>query len=238
MSRMSRMSRISKTSKYDDYILYYHLAITFVFIYVFIQFLTMKRSNLIYRVYADYIMNKYCLILYILLIIFIIRIDSYTGVLLFIIVMVPFRFVYKEFFEDTSTTIPTTIPNTIPATTNNALLDKELLGIDDRFKMDDVAKDQILKQIRSQIEFDPYKTNLSKDVIYEIYNKYFDNDIFVKLKNVNDDSKQYIASGNFNYLPKNDKVDYDLVSYQNLSQNTQLGINPIIDGLNKNTKSR
>ena len=235
---MSRMSRISKTSKYDDYILYYHLAITFVFIYVFIQFLTMKRSNLIYRVYADYIMNKYCLILYILLIMFIVRIDSYTGVLLFIIVMVPFRFVYKEFFEDTSTTIPTTIPNTIPATTNNALLDKELLGIDDRFKMDDVAKDQILKQIRSQIEFDPYKTNLSKDVIYEIYNKYFDNDIFVKLKNVNDDSKQYIASGNFNYLPKNDKVDYDLVSYQNLSQNTQLGINPIIDGLNKNTKSR
>jgi len=172
---------------------------------------------------------------------FIVRIDSYTGVLLFILVMVPFRFVYKEFFEDTTTipnTIPSTIPNTIPVTTNNALLDKELLGIDDRFKMDDVAKDQILKQIRSQIEFDPYKTNLSKDVIYEIYNKYFDNDIFVKLKNVNDDSKQYIASGNFNYLPKNDKVDYDLVSYQNLSQNTQLGINPIIDGLNNNTKSR
>lgn len=228
------MSRISKTTKKnDDYILYYHLGITFVFIYVFIQFLTMKRSNLIYRVYADYIMNKYCLILYILLIMFIIRIDSYTGVLLFILVMVPFRFVYKEFFEDT-----TTIPNTIPATTSNALLDKELLGIDDRFKMDDVAKDQILKQIRSQIEFDPYKTNLSKDVIYEIYNKYFDNDIFVKLKNVNDDSKQYIASGNFNYLPKNNKVDYDLVSYQNLTQNTQLGINPIIDGINNNTNSR
>uniref|UniRef100_A0A6C0EYF7 Uncharacterized protein n=1 Tax=viral metagenome TaxID=1070528 RepID=A0A6C0EYF7_9ZZZZ len=238
---MSRMSRISKTSKNDNYILYYHLAITLVFIYIFIQFLTMKRSNLIYRIYADYIMNKYCLILYILLIMFIVRIDSYTGVLLFILVMVPFRFVYKEFFEDTTTipnTIPSTIPNTIPVTTNNALLDKELLGIDDRFKMDDVAKDQILKQIRSQIEFDPYKTNLSKDVIYEIYNKYFDNDIFVKLKNVNDDSKQYIASGNFNYLPKNDKVDYDLVSYQNLSQNTQLGINPIIDGLNNNTKSR
>ena len=236
---MSRMSKSTKTTKKnDEYLLYYHLSITLVFIYIFIQFLTMKRSNLIYRVYADYIMNKYCLILYILLIMFIVRIDSYTGVLLFIIVMVPFRFVYKEFFEDTTTTIPTTIPNTIPATTNNPLLDKELLGIDDRFKMDDVAKDQILKQIRSQIEFDPYKTNLSKDVIYEIYNKYFDNDIFVKLKNVNDDSKQYIASGNFNYLPKNDKVDYDLVSYQNLSQNTQLGINPIIDGLNKNTKSR
>ena len=79
---------------------------------------------------------------------------------------------------------------------------------------------------------------MGKDVIYEIYNKYFDNDIFVKLKNVNDDSKQYIASGNFNYLPKNDKVDYDLVSYQNLTQNTQLGINPIIDGLNNNTKTR
>ena len=103
--------------------------------------------------------------------------------------------------------------------------------------MDEIAKDEILKQIASQIKFDPYKTNLGKDVINEIYSKYFDNDIFKKLNQVNDDSKQYIASGNFKYLPQNNKVDYDLVTYQNLSTNTQLGINPISDGIKTVSRS-
>ena len=111
-----------------------------------------------------------------------------------------------------------------------------MLGVDDRFKSDDITKDTILRQIKSQIDFDPYKTNLAKEVIYEIYNKYFDNDIFIKLKNTNDDSKQYIASGKFNYLPETNKVDYDLVTYQNLSQNIQIGVNPITDGINNRTK--
>ena len=184
------------------------------------------------------------------------RYDSYTAVILFILVMVPFKFVYKEYFKnfeyfnDLQTTIPqTTIPQTtIPQTTIQQntqytmqlgtdeqtqanLIQLENLGVDDRFKMDDVAKDKILKQIKSQIDNDPYKTNLSKNVINEIYGKYFDNDIFKKLKQVNDDSKQYIASGNFKYLPQDNKVDYDLVTYQNLSTNTQLGINPISDGI-------
>ena len=64
----------------------------------------------------------------------------------------------------------------------NTVVENNLLGIDDRFKMDDVKKDELLRQIKAQINFDPYKTELSKEVIYEIYNKYFDNDIFVKLK--------------------------------------------------------
>ena len=92
------------------------------------------------------------------------------------------------------------------------------LNIDDnRFKMDDVKKDEILRQIKAQINFDPYKTNLSKDVIYEIYNKYFDNNIFNKLNAIDNDSKEYIASGNFNYIPNQDKVDYDITTYNNLS---------------------
>jgi hypothetical protein len=95
--------------------------------------------------------------------------------------------------------------------------------------MDDIKKDEILKQIKAQIQFDPYKTNLSKDVIYEIYNKYFDNDIFVKLKSIDNDSKEYIASGNFNYVPKENKVDYDITTYENLNKNTAFGINANID---------
>lgn len=243
-------------------LLIYRLVITFIFIYIFIQFLTMKKTNFIYKLYSDYVMNKYCIILYLFLILLVMRYDSYTSVLLFILVMVPFKFVYKEYFKsyenfyalDNNTTIPnntipnTTIPNTtIPYTTipqytiqlgtddisQANLIQSQNLGIDDRFKMDDIKKDEILKQIKAQIDNDPYKTNLSKDVINEIYSKYFDNDIFIKLNQVNDDSKQYIASGNFKYLPQDNKVDYDIVTYQNLSNNSQIGINPISDGIKK-----
>ena len=222
-------------------LLIYRFIITIIFIYIFIQFLTMKRTNFVYKFYSDYIMNKYCIILYIFLILLIMRYDSYTAVILFILVMVPFKFVYKEYFKsfeyfiESQTTIPQTTQYIMQLGTDDQtranLLALQNLGDDDRFKMDDVATNEILKQIKAQIDNDPYKTNLSKDVINEIYGKYFDNDIFKKLKQVDDDSKQYIASGNFTYLPKDNKVDYDLVTYQNLSNNTQIGINPILDGI-------
>ena len=203
----------------------YHIILTIIFVYIFIQFLTMKRTNKIYKFYSDYIMNKYCIILYIFLTLLIMKYDSFTGILLLILIIAPFKCALKEFFESSTST---SSPDSNIAT--------DLLGTDNRFQMDDIAKDKILKQIKSQIDFDPYKTNLGKDVIYEIYNKYFDNDIFIKLKNTNDDSKQYIAAGNFNYLPENNQVDYDLVTYQNLSQNTQVGISPIADGINNSTQ--
>jgi hypothetical protein len=221
--------------------IYYHLIITIGFVYIFIQFLTMKRTNIIYKTYTDYIMNKYCLILYILLLLLVGRYDGYTAVLLFILVMIPFKCAYKEYYEDNDSNAIDVAVNIQPITTTmptvSNLLNNETLDIDDRFKMDDISKNQILKQIKAQVEFDPYKTQLSKDVIFEIYNKYFDNDIFVKLKNTNDDSKEYIASGNFKYIPKESKVDYDLVSYQNLSNNTSFGVDLLTDGILNKTQS-
>jgi len=179
--------------------------------------------------------------------------DVYTSILLLILIIGPFKVSMKEFFESTPTQqieIPTIIRDGViiadipqPKATflqdtvnQKELVNAQFLGIDDRFKMDDVVVNNILKQIKSQVEFDPYKTNLSKDVINEIYKKYFDNDIFVKLKNTNDDSKTYLASGNFNYVPTVAQVDYDLVSYQNLNNNLQIGINPLTDGINNKTK--
>ena len=56
-----------------------------------------------------------------------------------------------------------------------------------------------------------------------------------ELNAIDDDSKAYIASGNFNYVPKQDKVDYDLTTYSNLLKNTSFGINSQLDtgkGLN------
>jgi hypothetical protein len=209
-------------------ILVYHIILIIVFVYIFIQFLTMKRTNKIYKFYSDYIMNKYFIIIYIFLILLIMKYDSFTAILLLILIISPFKCAIKEFFYSE------TIPNSTKY--ENSSISTDLLGIDTRFKVDDVNNATILKQIKSQIDFDPYKTNLSKDVIKEIYNKYFNNDIFVKLMKTNDDSEQYIAAGNFNYLPKNNTVDYDLVTYQNLSNNTQIGISPITDGLTNSTQ--
>ena len=234
----------------------YYLIITILFVFIFVQFLSLKNSNNIYKFYTDYVMNKYCLIIYISLLFIILKYDTYTTVLLFILIIGPFRCSTKEYFEDTmsaSTTL-TTPRTTLPldtvitrasvdtsSTSSSLLYDKpqeqtidtivnnSLNGVDDRFKMDDIKKDALLTQIKAQINFDPYKTNLSKDVIYEIYNKYFDNNVFIKLNALDDDSKAYISSGNFNYVPKQDKVDYDLTTYNDLLKNTAFGVNSQLD---------
>ena len=235
--------------KIKNSIIIYHSIITIIFVYIFVQFLTMKSNNAVYRFYSNYIMNRYCIILYILLVLLIMKYDKFTSILLLIMIISPFKCAIKEFYQDNSNSnsnsnsrssydknIMTTIYRPTEPVIVNPTLPSIINDSDDRFKMDDIAKDKILKQIKSQIDFDPYKTDLAKEVIYEIYNKYFDNDVFVKLKKVNDDSKQYIAEGNFNYVPENNKIDYDLVTYQNLSQNSRIGINPITDGINNNTK--
>jgi ABC-type antimicrobial peptide transport system permease subunit len=215
----------------------------------------MKKTNQIYYIWSEYVLNKYCFILYIILSLFILKLDSYTGILLIILALGSFRTASKEYFassDQVTDSIPTKIVNgqiladiPIPSVTSlqvtvnaNDLLKVQTLGEDSRFKMDDVVVKDILRQIKSQVDFDPYKTNLDKSVIYEIYNKYFDNDIFVKLKNNNDDSASYLAAGNFSYIPTVAQVDYDLVTYQNLNDNVQFGINPIIDGITNKTITR
>lgn len=241
----------------------YHLLITIGFIYIFYQLLSMRKTNCIYRYWSEYVLNRYCFILYILLALYIFTRDSYTGMLMLVLGVASFKTAFKEYFTDTSAILdPRYLPNAIEATIPTKIIDGQVvadlpvptmtslqdtvdaasliraqyLGEDDRFKMDDVTIREILRQIKSQVDFDPYKTQLDKDVIYEIYNKYFDNDIFVKLKNNNDDSASYLAAGNFNYVPTIAQVDYDLVTYQNLTNNTGFGINPLTDGISNRTK--
>ena len=217
--------------------LLYYFIITLLFVYIFVQFLSLKHTNHIYKFYTDYIMNKYCLIIYICLLFIILKYDTYTTVLLFILIIGPFRCSSKEYFDSNinpSTTLPPSQAQEEEKEINDVVINS-LNGVDDRFKMDDIKKDEILREIKAQISFDPYKTNLSKDVIYEIYNKYFDNNIFVKLNAIDDDSKAYIASGNFDYVPKQDKVDYDLTTYSDMLKNPAFGINSQLDtdkGLN------
>tara|TARA_B110000305_G_C19058691_1_gene456089 strand:- start:104 stop:607 length:504 start_codon:yes stop_codon:yes gene_type:complete len=152
--------------------------------------------------------------------------DIYTTILLFILIIGPLRCSSKEYFEeqkDTKEKNEITKEEKEQKEINKVVKDN-LLGIDNRFKMDDVKKNELLKQIKAQINFDPYKTELSKEVIYEIYNKYFDNDVFVKLKGIDDLSKKYVASGKFDYIPKENKVDYDITTYENLLKNSSIGM--------------
>lgn len=217
------------------YIIQHHIIkniiTSIIFIFIFLKLI--EQNNTIYKWFSDYIMNQQCLLLYLIIsFLLYIYIDKYTGTLMLIVGFVFYNISKKENYENT----PQITYSFNKDNTSNNLLDTQL-GLDERFKSDDVIKAEILRQIKSQIDFDPYKTPLSKDVIYEIYNKYYDNDIFVKLKNINDDSQKYIAAGNFTYLPKNDKVDYDLIKYQNLNDNVQFGINPIIDGIANKTRN-
>ena len=227
------MTLLKQSNKSKKLILGYHIIITLIFVYIFVQFLSLKRTNIIFKIYADYILNKYCLILYILLSLVIITYDVYTGILLLVLVIGPFKIAIKEYFSNeefrnSNSNSNISIPLTTPTNTNtNTPI--TLVNSDTRFKTDDIAINEILRQIKSQIEFDTHKTDLSKQVIYEIYNKYFDNDVFIKLKTNMDDSKEYNAEGKLNYIPEPDKIKYDLSSYKNLSNNSQIGINPDVD---------
>ena len=216
-----------------------------IFIYIFVHLTAMSNSDWICHFFRNWILNSCnCVVLYLILNLAIFcYLDKYIGALLFIIIITQYRVALKEFFDETgnsntSNTIvtSTTLSSTTPDNSYGNILDIQQ-GIDDRFKIDDVVKDQILLQINSQIEFDPYKSALAKDVINEIYNKYYDNNIFKKLKGVVDDSQAYIASGNFNYLPKNNQIDYDIPTYQQLNMNSQFGVNPIVDGIGNKTRN-
>jgi hypothetical protein len=104
---------------------------------------------------------------------------------------------------------------------------------DPRFQMDPVKRDEILREIKSELEFDPYKTDVDRAVISEIYGKYFDTNVFKKFVEIDKESKQYIKSGNYQYIPESKKSDYDLQKYQELRTSTSYGINPISDeGIN------
>lgn len=212
----------------------YHTIITVLFVYVLVQFLSMQNANPIYRFYTTYLMNTYYLLIYLILCVVIYQYDKYSAVLMALLIIPPFKIAHKEFFTDTTPATPTETQTT--QSTQSTLVDREVLGMDDRFKVDEVVIKDILRQIKSQVDFDPYKTNLDKSVIYEIYNRYFNNDIFTKLKKNNDDSATYIAAGNFKYLPTTPQVDFDITTYQNLSDNIQFGVSPLLDGIGNTTK--
>jgi hypothetical protein len=100
---------------------------------------------------------------------------------------------------------------------------------DPRFQVDPIKRDEILREIKSELEFDPNKTDIDRSVIAEIYEKYFNTNVFKKLVEIDKESQQYIKAGNYQYIPESKKSDFDLQKYQELRASTSYGTNPITD---------
>ncbi len=95
---------------------------------------------------------------------------------------------------------------------------------DPRFVSDPIIINELLREIKAELEFDPHKTELDKAVIGEIYSKYFNTDVFKQLNAINNDSQQYILSGNYNYVPTPNKSEFDIQKYQKLQTDHSIGI--------------
>jgi hypothetical protein len=105
------------------------------------------------------------------------------------------------------------------------LLDPE----DDRFKTDELKIKEILRQIQSELEFDPNKTPLAREVIMDIYQRYFNNDMFVKLQEITANSKQYQKEYKLLYMPQPTELNYSVDVADLLVKSRGFGVNPQID---------
>ena len=153
--------------------------------------------------------------------------NHYIGILYSIILIFQLKHIYIDSF---------TTATTNPITTKPLYKQSSILNInpdDDRFKVDDIKIKEILRKIQAELEFDSTKTELAKNVIIDIYKRYYDNDILHKLNVINDDSKAYIAQYELLYKsptnssdpsnPSNTKIDYDIKMKQILDSSTKFG---------------
>lgn len=66
-----------------------------------------------------------------------------------------------------------------------------ILAEDDLFTMDPVKKSEILRAVRAQLDFDTYKSDLTRETILDIYRKYYGEDEALKFKREYDTAQSY-----------------------------------------------
>ena len=66
-----------------------------------------------------------------------------------------------------------------------------ILSEDDVFKLDPVKKSEILRAVRAQLDFDPYKSDLTRETILDIYRKYFGEDEALRFRKDYDTAQSY-----------------------------------------------
>jgi len=141
-------------------------------------------------------MNKYIYQIAFLILVYLICLSNkYLGILGFLLFILQFRNSCNEYFTNYNNTkpksnitkitddllkkhniSPSQQPTTSPLTPINNNKNEDI------FKLDPVMKQQIFSVIRDQISYDPYKTDLSRQTILDIYKKYFGEDQSLELK--------------------------------------------------------
>ena len=66
-----------------------------------------------------------------------------------------------------------------------------ILSEDDVFKLDPVKKSEILRAVRAQLDFDPNKSDLTRETILDIYRKYFGEDEALRFRKDYDTAQSY-----------------------------------------------
>jgi hypothetical protein len=66
-----------------------------------------------------------------------------------------------------------------------------VLAEEDLFTMDPAKKSEILRAVRSQLDFDPYKSDLTRETILDIYRKYYGEDEALKFKREYETAQSY-----------------------------------------------
>lgn len=132
-------------------------------------FLCLTRSDLMGNGYMG---NFWYQVIFLILIILVLQSDTYIALLLFLLYIIQFVVVCRHLEPFQVTTEPPAIFGVLDKTPPD-IFKSDVLAEDDIFKMDPVKKTEILRAVRAQLDFDPFKSDLTRQTILDIYRKYF-----------------------------------------------------------------
>mgnify|MGYP003347379110 CR=1 FL=1 len=200
------------------------LVILFVVLYVIGSY---TRFNFLDIIYRGHPIPIWCVVCLIVLLALLWNYNRIIGILYGILILFQLkRVIINAFVGDASSTeVKATPTNTTPMTIDSVLMNQD----DDRFKTDDVKIREIIRQIQAELDFDPYKTPLARQVIIDVYKRYFNNDMFVKLNEITENSKKYQKEYRLLYMPQPTELNYSIDVADLLSKSSGFGVNPQID---------
>ena len=200
------------------------LVILFVVLYVIGSY---TRFNFLDIIYRGHPIPIWCVVCLIVLLALLWNYNRIIGTLYGILILFQLkRVIINAFVGDASDIASISTPtNTGVIMTDSFLMNPD----DDRFKTDDVKIREIIRQIQAELDFDPYKTPLARQVIIDVYKRYFNNDMFVKLNEITENSKKYQKEYRLLYMPQPTELNYSVDVADLLSKSSGFGVNPQID---------
>lgn len=221
------MIKINLQKKNFKLIINYLFIILFIILYVIAS---IHKFNLFYYIYPNNNIPLYLIIISFIIVIMLLLYNTYIGLLYAILLIFQLKCIKYENFNISNNTSNNELKANQIDTKNNKLTIPFYIETDDeRFKIDDVKIKQIIRQIQAELQFDPSKTPLARKVIIDIYKKYFDNDIFVKLNEITQESEKYTSEYQLLYTNPTIELGYDVDTAKILQSSTSFGVSPNVD---------